>query len=674
MRVRQLSLSLVIVVLAAAPASASLELFDANVRYTAGIFLPLASYDASSIQPLTTTAWTAGARPISRVAADGVSLVLVRLVLPPTDAGAVRVAVVSDVPDADPGSVWAVQDQLVTDPTPLGGAIALAPDHRKHLTYVPTVFVGAQRFAFVLYRAPRNFDASTGATAAAASRTVRLVAEALAFEETRALTVVRPLVAFVHGTNADNDAWLRFPLWRDSANEVNGFAPGLLPFHATRISFNWIWNASGGVQENAATILPQLVTALRNWREATGTAATQADVVTHSFGGFIARQVAQTQPDPSPLSSVALHSFRAAENWGHGSIHKLITLGATHRGAATANATADVNQNGRVPGSLRALGCSQGSFIDKGALRDQMVLSDALGALGETRVPSHAVAGSGRAALDPSHFLGLGLTILALTDQSTGPYAQAAQAVPPCLTDSIANYVFNRDPDSPTITPGSTTETCDVVPNYDVVVSERSSLGLLPAAATTTAADLGLVKLLNHFALHDPASGSPEIVARVSDRIVFLLKQATTSAHFSPFPAVRSVPPSPVEEQLAKVSASGLEVGRPCPIPSSPPECPAYDGLQVVPSALRLEDTTPTPLNIYGLLETTPGAPEWTLAYNGGKCPVTFESHDPAVAVIATNEFTGAQTVVPVGPGVTTISVAVEGNGVVTVPLTVRLP
>jgi hypothetical protein len=95
-------------------------------------------------------------------------------------------------------------------------------------------------------------------------------------EETVTVTVVRPLVVFIHGTNADNDAWRQFPLWRDSANELHGFGPGALPFSATRISFNWIWNASGGVRENAATILPQLVAALRDWREATGTVATQA--------------------------------------------------------------------------------------------------------------------------------------------------------------------------------------------------------------------------------------------------------------------------------------------------------------------------------------------------------------------------------------------------------------
>src|SRR5262245_55635483 len=54
------------------------QLFDANIRYTSGVFVPLPTYTATSVQPLTTQAWTTAARSLNRVGADGVTLILVR--------------------------------------------------------------------------------------------------------------------------------------------------------------------------------------------------------------------------------------------------------------------------------------------------------------------------------------------------------------------------------------------------------------------------------------------------------------------------------------------------------------------------------------------------------------------------------------------------------------------
>src|SRR5207247_10242811 len=111
----------------------------------------------------------------------------------------------------------------------------------------------------------------------------------------------RTVVAVGHGTFGDHAAWTSFPLWHDSANELDDWQPptsSTLPFATDRISYYWIWNATGGVVDDAATILPQLVRAVRDWREATRTAATQADVVTNSFGGFVARPGAQAPPHP----------------------------------------------------------------------------------------------------------------------------------------------------------------------------------------------------------------------------------------------------------------------------------------------------------------------------------------------------------------------------------------
>jgi hypothetical protein len=661
------------------------QLFDANVRYTSDVSLPLTDYTPATVAPLLTGTWVSAARAVSRAAADGVSLLLVKVRLP-ISAGPqpVTFTLTSDLSGADPGSLWAIDDQGVEDASAQGGTIdGPPPPPRTTLTVPSFVFAGEGRFAFFLYRSPRNFDAA--GTGQLASRTATVSTggpSPLAVK----VTIVRPLVVFVHGTFADNDTWASFPLWLSSANEVNGFQPPLggLPFAADRISFNWIWNATGGVHDNAQTILAQLVRAIRAWRTATHTAGTQAEVITHSFGGFVARQVVQTQPDSSPLTPDGLGNFRSKENWGHGPIHKLITLAATHRGSASANASAFLNQHGASTGTTRGLACLAGEYIDQGAVRDQLVLSAALQALGQTRVPGHAVVGSGRALLDPTGFYAAeDKNAAELLDKSTGPYATAFTD-PSCPYDALANYTFNLDKNVPPFTGSGST--CDVAPNYDQVVSAYSSQGLLPAGATTTPEDLetssglSLIGKLNHSALHDPAFGSPAIVSAVSDRLVFLLQQPTTSTFFGQFPAVASVAPTALEQQFSTFDPAWLEAGTSCPAPSYHAGCTAsYTSIKVVPSQLTLEDSTPAPLFIYGLLNG-----HWVLAYAptfvfatappiNRNCPVTLTSSNPQVVNFDTNSVTGSSVPVAVGVGTTTIQVTVQGftGTIPPVPVTV---
>ncbi len=650
-----------------ATASNPFQLFDANIRYTSGIFVPLPTYTATSTQPFTAQSWRDAARSVSRVAADGATLLLIRAQLPAGTGSATFTVRSEPSPAADPGTLWRVDDQGVVDASSQGGIIDTDPPGPSTLT-VPTVAIGGRTFAFLLYRAPRNFDG--GATGSLATRTVTVfLLEPSTGPDVAvaSLTIVRPLVVFIHGTFADNDSWIGFPLWRDSANELDNWrppSPGALPFAADRISFNWIWNATGGVVDNAETVLSQLVRAMRDWREATSTAATQADVVTHSFGGFIARQVVQTQADRNPLTPAATGSFRTAANWGHGSIHKLITLAATHRGSAKANASAFVNQNGASPGFARQAACLTGSYIDQGALRDQMLLSPALRALGETRVPGHAVVGSGRALLDPSgYYVGADAAFL-LLDKSSGPYATALSDRN-CPFDALDNYTFNLDKNTPPFTGSGVT--CSETPNYDLVVSAYSSAGLQPQSATTTATDLEqasgltLVGRLNHSGLIAPKYGSTEIVGAVSDRLAFLLRQSTTSSFFSPFPAVASVAPNAVEQQLGQYDPAWLQTGNQCPAPSYGTSCTAsYSAVKVVPSRLALEDATPAPLFVYGLLNG-----QWVLAYSPAvtnrNCPVTFTSSDSTVVRFVTNTITGATVPVANGVGTATIQVTVQG-------------
>src|SRR5436190_17338998 len=212
-----------------APCSTEIDVFDANPAYTTGVALPAAAASASALEPLTTAAFDGAARRASRAAADGVTLLLVRAAFDdaPGSTAAFRVGAADD--SASPGALFRVDDARVNDASALGGAIDTPGVIGPRAVVVPVVAIGGRSFAFALYRAPRDFDGSPE-TAALASRKVTLTASSGGCVEKTTLTVVRPLLVFIHGTAADNDAWLPFPLWKQSGNELNGFGHGTLPF------------------------------------------------------------------------------------------------------------------------------------------------------------------------------------------------------------------------------------------------------------------------------------------------------------------------------------------------------------------------------------------------------------------------------------------------------------
>ena len=105
----------------------------------------------------------------------------------------------------------------------------------------------------------------------------------------------------------------------------------------------------------------------------------------------------------------------------------------------------------------------------------------------------------------------------------------------------------------------------------------------------------------------------------------------------------------------------------------------AYSRIKIVPERLVLDDSTPAPLFVYGLLNG-----QWVLAYGptplvdsappvNRNCAVTLASSAPAVVGFVTNSVTGAEVPVATGIGTATISITVHGfNGAIpTVPVTV---
>jgi pimeloyl-ACP methyl ester carboxylesterase len=689
------------------PGLATLRWFDANPRHTSDVFLPLADYTAESVTVFTTEPWISAARHGVGAAADGATLLLLSVQLTSgADDGPVQLEI--DSGGAPSGGLFTVDDQRLVDRSAEGGHVDDLPDGPTALS-VDTVTIGGQRWAFALYRAPRDYDPAMPLLTRTRSIILSALQDGQLLNEAM-IPVVRPLVIFLHGTAGDTSNWDNFTLWRDSAHELNDFAGGSLPFYSERISFQWISLAGGQVTDNAATILPQIVRGLERWKTRVETAATQVDVITHSYGGFIARQVAQTQPDADPLTSADQANYRATTNLGHGLIHKLITLAATHRGSSLANTTAYLNRLRN--GALRTALCIDGVDIAAGGLGDQLVLSPALRALRETRLPGHAIVGSGTVQFaDTPSITGCftqgvcevcyaatgyhgEYSLYRLQDMPNGPYQAAGDLGGSTCGFSLycedfnydsynrlTNYAFNLDYAPPYRFPD-----CDLqldVPNNDLTVSACSSRGQQPVGAYSTVDDIepGLRGRLSHLQmLSSPA---------VSDRVRFLLHQPTTSENFARFAATGA--PTCLEMEMMNVgSAEDLGAGMPCsggpdnPLinscynscnsceaSSSTPPC--FVEYRAVPHALTLRQIgEAAPVFVYGLVTRGPLDGQWTNVQslaNGIWCSVTMSSSNESIAGITTwmdlsgvPDQSGINVVQAVADGSSTLSLTIENK------------
>ncbi len=535
------------------------EVFDANVEYTGGVQLP--SLPDSDLTMLGGDAWAAQARRVSKAAADGVTLLLVRYRLGESTPGPVRVRVSSPDVGAPTGSLWPVDSQTLVDATTPGG---LRDTQQEGPTEIE-VSRGAQsgpRTAIALYRAPRDFDTPNGVgTANRLSRLIHirvgLASGDPADDGEAEIVLVRPLVLLQHGTFSNPATWSgSFHLWMDGLQKPEvghayAYREGVQnpkPFYVARTSFVTVENSAGPVEENADVVLPQVIDYIRGWRESIGAAATQADVVTHSYGGMTMRVVAQRNGGPGTMLSISEASFRRLHNWGHGYFHKLITLACTHRGSAMTNHAAWLNKNGHTPGLANTLAIKAGLPMDKGAMRDQFVLSPAVRGLRETALPCHAFVGSGW--LTPYlGFTGESVPYVADygLDKPGGPYRSAGLPVfpgLPLLPNYLSllhqtNYHYNLDYEA--------SSENGLSPNYDLTVSYRSSCGLLSKPFISDITDLG-------------QPGQPDLSGKVShllqsnnglvsDRVEFLLQQSTTGGYFTHFPAYTE-DSSPVEQRL----------------------------------------------------------------------------------------------------------------------------
>jgi pimeloyl-ACP methyl ester carboxylesterase len=246
-----------------------------------------------------------------------------------------------------------------------------------------TLQADSQGNAFALYQAPVDFVSSAADSGLAFRNDVRLHLysnDDPTFMADTQVVVVRPLVMLVHGQWANSlNTWGHFtPLTTSSLfTIVDGDYSDLVTVSFSSPSYlpSVLDLASGsalGLGYGTPLVLQQLNLQLEIYRQGVNRAgvliaAVQADVVAHSMGGLVARNVALQPGYSSPTT------------YGAGLIHKLITIDTPHLGTPIAGDLLN-DANSCVRNVMAALGnITFRSVVTNGMLYD--------GSVGDLRVP-----------------------------------------------------------------------------------------------------------------------------------------------------------------------------------------------------------------------------------------------------------------------------------------------
>ncbi len=177
---------------------------------------------------------------------------------------------------------------------------------------------GVGPMAFAAYHAPMDFSSSPdSAEAGLPDRQVFIKVKLTTstgetIESTSPLKIVRPPVVLVHGLWGSSGAWDGFsPLTTDTR------------FFIKRVDYRRTHGAFFAV--NAPKVGDQIVSLIKNYKEATQVAAVQADVITHSMGGLLVR-----------MQLLVEDSFFREDNFNLGDVHKLINIDTPHLGTPLA--------------------------------------------------------------------------------------------------------------------------------------------------------------------------------------------------------------------------------------------------------------------------------------------------------------------------------------------------
>ena len=260
---------------------------------------------------------------VKNVAADGVTQVVVRVLA--TSVGEQLNLVLYN--DHNVQSTTQSQD----------GALALiGGTPSQSAVTVTAVATPSGPMAFALYQAPLDF-ARDSSDSLASLRSEYVHVQSLtnpSFTAIVQITIVRPPVVLVHGLWGDATGWNNFnPLISDGRffirradfsgplSGITNASPPTDPDTTASARQN-----SLGLAANSPIVLGQINQFINDFKTSNSAAAVQADIVGHSMGGVITRNL-RTLP-----------SFASSINFGKGPVHKLITIGTPHLGSPLATA------------------------------------------------------------------------------------------------------------------------------------------------------------------------------------------------------------------------------------------------------------------------------------------------------------------------------------------------
>lgn len=463
-----------------------------------------------------------GGEPRLGVAADGVARLVVRSRLPGLSPGGQATVSLQFPGSGDHGSIY-------------------APGQPASTTQVQVAAVRSrgEDWAVAVYRAPSEFvrrGNSGDVTALVRSVTVQVSYPTATGTEIveKELRIVRPPVVLCHGLWSSAVAW-------------DGFAPFVSDprYSETLVRVDYEATHASPYAENMDEVPTNAhrARAKMNEREI---ACAQVDWVGHSMGGILARYYA------------ANGDYRRIDNYSEGDIHKLITINTPHWGSPGANLLMFLQQS--LGQDFIDLAEQINKPVHKGAVRDLAEGSVELGKLGQTRIPTHAIAGDGGAGI-----INLGSNLISVVAWLTPPPVRPllglfAHAV------GLTNSLLFRGQD------------------HDLVVLLNSQLGGLPTSKTSTFGGFSS----NHLSV----TGMPAVALRVID----LLHQPARGAG-SPFatsvPAPNLNPPRLAAMTPPQRLSSSLSLSSNAPGPLVP-------GQSIVVTATPAVGLTPTTVMFFG--------------------------------------------------------------------------
>jgi hypothetical protein len=257
-----------------------------------------------------TAALAGGGTVVTGVAADGVAQVLIRA--HGVDPTHVNVVVVVD----ENGQTAPANGEDGTLVSPFGGIVPAG------IAVIPAIQnVNGINYIFVTYQPPIDYARASGGDNATSSRKLGIVVfdtNTSTAVGAATLSLLRPPVFFVHGLWGAPSTWNQFDV------ALTGALPGLDTYRADFAADN-----GKSVGYNTPNILLQAYNSLYAFRRKENAAAAQLDFIVHSMGGLIS----DTMP--------TLPLFRTPLSYGHGIIHKLITIDTPYEGSPLAVGVTD---------------------------------------------------------------------------------------------------------------------------------------------------------------------------------------------------------------------------------------------------------------------------------------------------------------------------------------------